>query len=95
MMKNSFPPPPHILPLSTHVIVMGLVLLVWKMIVGFPLHLMLNLSSSIDNVHATLDNKNENCISFDLNSFISLGRSNMEDSHVLNDKIVKKVESFI
>ena len=44
--------------------------------------------------HATLDNKHENCISFDLNSFLSLGRSNMGDFHVLNDKIVKNDESF-
>ena len=52
-------------------------------------------SNSIDNMtYATLDNKHENCISFDLNSFLSLGRSNREDSHVLNDKIVKKDESF-
>ena len=53
------------------------------------------LSSSIDNMtHATLDDRHENCISFDLNSFLSLGRSNMEDSHALNDEIVKKNESF-
>ena len=51
-------------------------------------------SNSIDNIHATLDNRHENCISFDLNSFHSLGRSNMEDSHVLNDKIMKKDECF-
>ena len=51
-------------------------------------------SNSIDNIHATLDNRHENCISFDLNSFVSLERSNMEDSHVLNDKIVKKNEFF-
>ena len=52
-------------------------------------------SSLIDNMtHATLENGHENCISFDLNSFHSLGRSNMEDSHVLNDKIMKKDECF-
>ena len=53
-----------------------------------------SLSNSIDNVHATLENGHENCISFDLNSFLSLDGSIREDSHVLNDKIVKKNESF-
>ena len=52
-------------------------------------------SSSIDNMtHATLENGHENCISFDLDSFLSLDVSIREDSHVLNDKIVKKNESF-
>ena len=51
-------------------------------------------SNSIDNIHATLENGHENCLSFDLNSFLSIGRPNMGDSHVLNDKIVKKDESF-
>ena len=51
-------------------------------------------SSLIDNIHATLENGYENCISFDLNSFLSLGGSIREDSHVLNDKIVKNDESF-
>ena len=52
-------------------------------------------SSSIDNMtHATLENGHENCISFDLNSFLSLDGSIREDSHVLNDKIVKNDESF-
>ena len=52
-------------------------------------------SSSIDNMtHATLENGHENCISFDLNSFLSLGGSIREGSHVLNDKIVKNDESF-
>ena len=51
--------------------------------------------SLIDNMtHATLENGHENCISFDLNSFLSLDGSIREDSHVLNDKIVKNDESF-
>ena len=51
-------------------------------------------SNSIDNIHVTLENGHENCLSFDLNSFLSIGRPNMGDSHVLNDKIVKNDEFF-